>query len=211
MDPLEEEVTSSSTVTLQALADDSEKRQVNTLLYCLGQDSEEILEAQGITEEELKKYSTVVEKFDAYFNVRANPIYERAQAEQNSLWTRPQTTASPQTIRADSLTRPEDVETTDIRCERSPDQSIGLACNNSTARLDSVEGYRAKVLATYPDVFTGLGNLGEPYKIELKPDARPHAIYTPRRVPYPLRDKVKKELERMETIGVISRVEKPTP
>ena len=62
-----------------ALADDSEKRQVNTLLYCLGQDSEEILEAQGITEE-LKKYSTVVEKFDAYFNVRANPIYaERAR------------------------------------------------------------------------------------------------------------------------------------
>ena len=82
---------------------------------------------------------------------------------------------------------------------------------NLAARLDSVEDYRAKVLATYPDVFTGLGNLGEPYKIELKPDARPHAIYTPRRVPYPLRDKVKKELERMETIGVVSRVEKPTP
>ena len=52
---------------------------MNTLLYCLGQDSEEILEAQGITEEELKKYSTVVEKFDEYFNVRANPIYERAR------------------------------------------------------------------------------------------------------------------------------------
>ena len=44
-----------------ALADDSEKRLVNTLLYCLGQDSEEILEAQGITEEELTKYSTVGE------------------------------------------------------------------------------------------------------------------------------------------------------
>ena len=82
---------------------------------------------------------------------------------------------------------------------------------NLAARLDSVEDYRAKVLATYPVVFTGLGNLGEPYTIELKPDARPHASYTPRRVPYPLRDKVKKELERMETIGVISRVEKPTP
>ena len=79
------------------------------------------------------------------------------------------------------------------------------------ARLDSVDDYRAKVLAAYPDVFTGLGNLGEPYKIELKPDARPHAIYTPRRVPYPIRDKVKRELEQMEAIGVITKVEKPSP
>lgn len=82
---------------------------------------------------------------------------------------------------------------------------------NLVARLNSVEDYRAKVLAAYPDVFTGLGNLGEPYQIELKPDAKPYAIHTPRRVPYPLRDKVKKELERMEAIGVISKVEKPTP
>ena len=81
---------------------------------------------------------------------------------------------------------------------------------NLAARLDSVDDYRAKVLAAYTDVFTGLGNLGEPYKIELKPDARPHAIYTPRRVPYPIRDKVKRELERMEAIGVITKVEKPT-
>ena len=72
---------------------------------------------------------------------------------------------------------------------------------NLVARLNSVEDYRAKVLAAYPDVFTGLGNLGEPYQIELKPDAKPYAIHTPRRVPYPLRDKVKKELERMEGVG----------
>ena len=55
------------------------KRQVNTLLYCMGQDSDEILQAQGVTEDELADYDRVVGKFDEYFQVRANPIYERAR------------------------------------------------------------------------------------------------------------------------------------
>ena len=62
-----------------ALAEDGVKRQVNTLLYCMGQDSDEILQAQGVTEDELADYGTVVGKFDEYFQVRANPIYERAR------------------------------------------------------------------------------------------------------------------------------------
>lgn len=57
-------------------------------------------------------------------------------------------------------------------------------------------------------LFTGLGTLKGEYKIELKPDAQPFALYTPRNVPFPLREKVQKELARMESLGVISKVEK---
>ena len=63
----------------------------------------------------------------------------------------------------------------------------------------------------FPSLFTGLGNLGDDYEIKLKPDAVPHALYTPCRIPIPLRAKVSEELNRMEAMGVISKVEVPIP
>ena len=42
-------------------------------------------------------------------------------------------------------------------------------------------------------------------------DATPHAIFTPRHVPLPLRQQVTDELNRMEADGVISKVSQPTP
>ena len=63
----------------------------------------------------------------------------------------------------------------------------------------------------YPSLFTGLGTLkGDSYVIQLKPDAKPFALYTPRNVPIPLRKKVQNELSRMQSLGVISPVEEPT-
>ena len=64
----------------------------------------------------------------------------------------------------------------------------------------------------FPSLFRGLGNLGEEYIIQLKPEAKPHSLFTAaRRIPLPLREKVKNELDRMESTGVISKVEEPTP
>ena len=61
----------------------------------------------------------------------------------------------------------------------------------------------------YPSVFDGLGKFPEPYKIKLKPEYR--AVMQPvRKIPLPYRDKIVKELDRMEALGVISKVNVPT-
>ena len=48
------------------------------------------------------------------------------------------------------------------------------------------------------------------YAISLKEGAVPFALTTPRRVPIPLMSSVKAELENMEGLGVISRIDTPT-
>ena len=67
------------------------------------------------------------------------------------------------------------------------------------------------VASQYQDVFEGLGFLRSyPYKIALKADATPHAVVTPRRIPLPYHQKVKDELKRMQSLGVIEEVTQPT-
>ena len=62
-----------------SLTEDSDKKQVNTLLYCLGEEAEAVLSSTNITEEERAVYTTVVSKFDAFFQVGRNVIFERAR------------------------------------------------------------------------------------------------------------------------------------
>jgi len=52
---------------------------------------------------------------------------------------------------------------------------------------------------------------GQEYKIKLNPNAKPFALSAPRNIPLPLRAKVHAELQRMQSLGVISPVETPTP
>ncbi|KAI2648260.1 hypothetical protein H4Q32_018307 [Labeo rohita] len=77
-------------------------------------------------------------------------------------------------------------------------------------RVNEVTQTDTDFKALYPSVFQGLGKLKEPYHTELEQGAVPYALSTPRRVPLPLRDKVREELERMERMGVISKVTEPT-
>ena len=61
------------------LSDKSAAKQVNTLLYCLGEEAEAILNSTNISTEERSDYNTVVGKLDSFFKVRRNVIFERAR------------------------------------------------------------------------------------------------------------------------------------
>ena len=63
----------------------------------------------------------------------------------------------------------------------------------------------------FPKVFQGLGTLPGEYHIQLRPNAKPHALFTKGHVLLPLRPRVVEELERMEKAGVIAKVFEPTP
>ena len=63
----------------------------------------------------------------------------------------------------------------------------------------------------FPSLFQGLGNLGEDYCIKMREGVRPYALFAPRNVSIPLRSKVKEELDRMEKLGMITKVTQPTP
>ena len=82
---------------------------------------------------------------------------------------------------------------------------------NLLVMINRMSSNYADVINQFPSVFTGLGSLKDEFEIKLKADAKPFALYTPRKVLYPLRSKVKDELDRMEAMVVISKVEVPTP
>ena len=81
---------------------------------------------------------------------------------------------------------------------------------NLSARVGAVGEDEYSPVACYPNLFTSLGKLDGEYSIQLEDGAKPFALTVPRRVAIPLMQPVKEELERMEKLGVISRVSEPT-
>ena len=81
-------------------------------------------------------------------------------------------------------------------------------------RMDSLDSSAEhqiiQIIHQFPTVFKGLGTLGGEYTIQLRSDAKPFSLYSARHIPLPLRSQVKTELSRMESLGVISRVDQPT-
>ncbi len=88
---------------------------------------------------------------------------------------------------------------------------LGCPAINSlrlVSRVNSVADQRLPYM--HPDLFQCLGKIPGKYQIQLKDTAQPFALSTPRRVALPLQPKVKSELQRMEELGVISKVDEPT-
>ncbi|UYV81368.1 hypothetical protein LAZ67_20000963, partial [Cordylochernes scorpioides] len=63
------------------------------------------------------------------------------------------------------------------------------------ARRIEVIATRINPIKKFPEVFEGLGQIGNPYEIKLKPGAKPYAVHIPRRVPIPLTEKLKTRLD----------------
>ena len=58
--------------------------QVNTLIYCMGDEADDILSSFNLINDQGKDYNTVKSKFDSHFIVRRNTIYERAKFNKRS-------------------------------------------------------------------------------------------------------------------------------
>ncbi|XP_056017509.1 uncharacterized protein K02A2.6-like [Ostrea edulis] len=71
------------------------------------------------------------------------------------------------------------------------------------------ESTKENVLKAYDDVFKGLGELPGKHHIKIDETITP-VIHPPRKVPAALQDKVRTELDRMETLGVITKQDEPT-
>jgi predicted aspartyl protease len=75
------------------------------------------------------------------------------------------------------------------------------------ARIDTIQNSSSNHwINRHAKLFRGLGSVPGKYKVELKPDAQPYAINTPRRVPLPLWQATKDELKSMMDMGVITTV-----
>ena len=69
---------------------------------------------------------------------------------------------------------------------------------------------KSNILDEFSDKFHGLGKLKN-YEHHIEIDKSvPSVVHPPRRVPFALHDKVKKVLQRMESMGVIEKVFGPT-
>ena len=69
-----------------------------------------------------------------------------------------------------------------------------------------------QLVKDYSDVFCEKINMmpGEQFKINLVEGAQPHAVHAPRRIPFALREPLKKELDKLERDGMIVPVTAPT-
>jgi len=63
-------------LTARGLDKEDDARKVSTLLYCLGEESDDVLTATNISEHERENDEAVIEKFDTFFKGRR---HERAR------------------------------------------------------------------------------------------------------------------------------------
>lgn len=80
--------------------------------------------------------------------------------------------------------------------------SHGSATNETLMSKESV-------LSEYSDVFKGIGNLPGECKIHIDSAIEP-VVHPPRRVPVAIRERLKTELDRMESLNIIAKVSEPT-
>ena len=86
-------------------------------------------------------------------------------------------------------------------------QTTGLLSRNASVKLGMIILINE---VKKESLYEGLGQLKTQYKIRVRKDAIPYSIYVPRPVPLRMQEEVKKELKRMQDLGVIAESEGPS-
>lgn len=78
---------------------------------------------------------------------------------------------------------------------------------DTVAKVEAVTKITEGIKERFPKFFSGPGSMMEgEYEIKLKPSHKPFNQTAPRRIPIPLLQKVKGELDRLEAMGIIEKV-----
>ena len=90
-------------------------------------------------------------------------------------------------------------------------KQLGLLTDIDTVSSNNqaVDAGECNIISEFQDVFHGLGKLKAVHKIVLKPDAEPSTCSL-RSVPFALRDKLKEELKRLQSLDIIAECKGPT-
>nr|XP_050024392.1 uncharacterized protein K02A2.6-like [Dermacentor andersoni] len=88
---------------------------------------------------------------------------------------------------------------------------LGLPALQALQVVRFLDQLKTSKATLHAELFNGLGTLKDEYNIRLKPDAVPFSLSVPRRIPIPLLEIVHRDLDKLESAGVIRRVDKPTP
>ena len=86
----------------------------------------------------------------------------------------------------------------------------GLSLIKVVMTVDSEDGRKTdQLIDEFEDVFKGQGCIQGEYSIQIKPEVSP-VVHAARKVPVALREKVQEELNRMEKLNIITKVDEPT-
>lgn len=108
-------------------------------------------------------------------------------------------------------------QTASVSCWKlkvKPARSPSYHCTELIHKDQAIVESKSEVLEKFPRIFDGISNLqlGQRYRIKLNPDEDlTHSLFTPWHVPLRVLSQVHQELDQMEAMGVISKVNKPTP
>ena len=80
---------------------------------------------------------------------------------------------------------------------------------NLIKRISMINNADPTIFDDFDDLFGDLGCLPRTYHINIDPNVKP-VVHPPRRVPFALRHKLRAELDRMVSLGVIEKVDQPT-
>nr|XP_037273548.1 uncharacterized protein LOC119165480 [Rhipicephalus microplus] len=197
--------------------------QAATFLMIIGEDARKTYSTLDFaTDEEKSDVEVLKMKFEAFYKPALNLAYhefrfgkcDQKDGESFNDWLTDLRKKATKQVRLEVATRESKILTEffvvddEIAVTLSGTVAEELGLLQRVCSVDQIELYGTA--KPYEDVFEGLGQLeGIVYHLKLKPGSQ-GVVKPARRIPIALQSKVKAELDRMETAGVIVKVTEPT-